>query len=117
MKNKLKTIILISAISSMLLTGCGTDASATKNSTKDSNKYIITRISGGKVMDVWKIQTESKLHYNYDNDYQLYSFTDIKGNIYNVPVSETTIIKCNDNEIWNSYEEYHWNEVSMEINE
>lgn len=119
MKQKIKKVILISAISSVLFTGCVSNVSEdNKNESKNNfDKYVITRISGGKIMDVWKIEKSENICRGFYYDSTNYNFKDNKGNEYNVPASETTIIKCNDDEIWNSYAEYHWNENIVENND
>lgn len=119
MNKKLKKAILITTISSVLLTGCvGNSNESNKSESKNElDKYVVTRISGGTVMDVWKVETNenpgSERYWEGTN----YIFKDSKGNVYQVPVAETNIIKCNDDKTWNSYNEYHWNENILENND
>ena len=115
-RKNLKTIILIFIVVPTLITGCTNNALEdndinAKNqikSKKEAYRFIITRISGGEIMDVWKIETTD--YYISAVGEGSYSFKDVKGNVYMVPSSEVNIIECNDDETWNSYEEYHWND-------
>lgn len=117
MNKKLKKILLITTLSSILLTGCGSSVENDTNQSNNLDRYIITRISGGTVMDVWKVETNENPGDRRYWEGTNYIFKDNKGNVYQVPVAETNIIKCNDDKTWNSYNEYHWNEVSTEKNE
>ncbi|MGL4452212.1 MAG: hypothetical protein ACRDDY_10215 [Clostridium sp.] len=122
MNKKIVSLLGVSVLSMTLLTGCMTDSQKELNVAdgrsnpwfdmdgRDGGDYVVINSSGGTVYDVWKL--EDKLVSSIDGS-DGWEFIDSKGNFTRVG-GDCLVIRCNDKETFDLYEEYHWNNKNKE---